>query len=100
MHRDSHDAAPFPRFRHATRDVLAASSRKHMIHAMIEADVTDARSALRAVGRSTGEAPSLTGLIIACCARAVERAVDGAPAARYLHRLRRQVERAADLVDG
>lgn len=76
MQRDSHDVAPFPAFRHATRDVLAASSRKHMIHAMIEADVTDARSALRSIGRSTGETPSFTGFIIACCARAVERNPD------------------------
>ncbi|MFW6313090.1 MAG: hypothetical protein ACOC2N_04320 [Spirochaetota bacterium] len=49
-----------------------------MIHAMIEVDVADARSALRSVGRTTGETPSFTGLIIACCARAVERTVDAA----------------------
>lgn len=76
MQSDSHDVAPFPRFRHATRDVLAVSSRKHMIHAMVEVDVTDARSSLRSIGRTTGETPSFTGFIIACCARAVERNPD------------------------
>ncbi len=63
----------YPRIRHATRDVLHASSRKHMIHAMVEIDVTDLRRELRRMGRETGVAPSFTGAVVACCARAVER---------------------------
>lgn len=62
----------YPRERHATRDVLAASARKHMMHAMIEVDVTEARRLLRRRGRETGHKPSLTALVIAACSRAVE----------------------------
>jgi len=73
MHHDAFTALPYPRVRHATRDLLDAAARKHMIHAMVEVDVTDARRQLRRIGRETGEALSFTGLIISCCARAVER---------------------------
>lgn len=70
---DAYSVEHYPRIRHATRDLLNAAARKHMIHAMVEVDVTDARSALRHIGRETGETPSFTGLVIACCARAVAR---------------------------
>jgi len=43
-----------------------------MIHGFVEFDVADARGALRRLAKRDGEAPSLTALLIACCARAVD----------------------------
>jgi pyruvate/2-oxoglutarate dehydrogenase complex dihydrolipoamide acyltransferase (E2) component len=63
----------YPQERHATRDVLNAAARKHMMHAMVEVDVTDARRLLRELGRETGRKPSITALVIAACSQAVER---------------------------
>ena len=63
----------YPQERHATRHVLAAAARKHMMHAMVEVDVTDARRLLRELGRETGRKPSITAFVIAACAQAVER---------------------------
>jgi len=70
---DPFTVQPYPRIRHATRDLLHTAARKHMIHAMVEVDVTEARQRLRRVGRQSGEALSFTGYVIACCARAVDR---------------------------
>lgn len=87
MARAPHAVQPFPHLRYATQDVLHASSRKHMIHAMLEVDVTDARRALKARGRERGETPSLTALVIAACAGAVDRH----PGAHAYRDLRRQL---------
>lgn len=61
----------YPQERHATRDVLAAAARKHMMHAMVEVDVTDARRLLRELGGETGRKPSITAFVIAACSQAV-----------------------------
>ena len=64
---------PFPPIRRATVDLLAASSRKHMIHGLIELDVTSTRQVLRAYRRMMDQAVSLSSYLIYCCARAVEK---------------------------
>ncbi|MEJ2711527.1 MAG: 2-oxo acid dehydrogenase subunit E2 [Anaerolineales bacterium] len=46
---------PFPHIRQATIDLLDAASRKHMIHGLIEVDVTKPRQRLRAIKQKTGE---------------------------------------------
>jgi pyruvate/2-oxoglutarate dehydrogenase complex dihydrolipoamide acyltransferase (E2) component len=63
---------PFPHIRQATIDLLDAASRKHMIHGLIEVDVTKPRQRLRAIKQKTGESLSFTGFIIYCCAKAVD----------------------------
>lgn len=62
---------PYSRARRAAQD-LAVAQRKHMLHGLIEADVTLARSLLRQYQDKTGTALSFTGFIIACVARAVD----------------------------
>lgn len=70
---EDHIRQRYPRERHATRDVLTAAARKHMMHAMVEVDVSDARHLLRELGRTTGRKPSITAFVIAACSQAVER---------------------------
>jgi pyruvate/2-oxoglutarate dehydrogenase complex dihydrolipoamide acyltransferase (E2) component len=53
-------------------DWLELMSRRHMIHALVEFDVTGTRRAIRAA-RGAADAPlSLTAYIIACLARAID----------------------------
>ncbi len=75
MGKDAHQTQSFPRIRHATVDLLAAASRKHMIHSLVEMDVEDTRRRLRRLGmqEQTGQKPSFTGFILGCCARAVQQ---------------------------
>jgi len=63
---------PFPPIRQATIDVLDAASRKHMIHGLVEIDVTKPRQRLQQLKETIGESVSFTGFIIYCCAKAVD----------------------------
>lgn len=62
---------PFSRSRRAAQD-LSVAQRKHLIHGLIEADVTEARTLLREYQAATGTALSFTAFIIACVARATD----------------------------
>ena len=63
---------PFPPTRQLVIDGLEVASRKHMIHGLIELDVTIPRQRLREIGEKTGESLSFTGFLIYCCAKAVD----------------------------
>jgi pyruvate/2-oxoglutarate dehydrogenase complex dihydrolipoamide acyltransferase (E2) component len=65
----SHD---FPAIRRATIDLLDASSRKHMIHGLIELDVTRTRELLRKLRREKDREVSLSSYVIYCVAKAVD----------------------------
>lgn len=73
MSETKYTIKPFPRIRHATIDLLDASSRKHMIHGLVEVDISRARARLQAIKETTGESISFTGYIIYCCAQVVDR---------------------------
>lgn len=62
----------FPKVRHAIVDHLRVARRKHMIHALVEVDVTKPRLHIRQHKARTEESLSFTAFIIACLARAVE----------------------------
>jgi pyruvate/2-oxoglutarate dehydrogenase complex dihydrolipoamide acyltransferase (E2) component len=62
---------PFPRVRRAALD-LAPSQRKHLIHALLEVDVTSGRGLLAEHKAKTGEGLSFTAFIITCLARALD----------------------------
>lgn len=62
---------PYPRIRKATVDLLTAAKRKNMIHSLVEADITRARSLLRQAKRKHNGYYSFTGYIIRCVAEAV-----------------------------
>jgi len=54
-------------------DLLDAAHRKHMIHALVEADVTETRQRIRDLRKASGEYVSFTGYMIHAVASAVER---------------------------
>jgi pyruvate/2-oxoglutarate dehydrogenase complex dihydrolipoamide acyltransferase (E2) component len=62
---------PYSRARRAAQDI-AVAQRKHLIHGLLEADVTLARSLLRRYEEETHVSLSFTAFIIACVARAVD----------------------------
>lgn len=72
MDHPAFQTAPYPRIRHATRDLLRAAAHKHMIHVLAEIDVTESRRAIRRKSRETGQALSFTAFVIACLAQAVK----------------------------
>lgn len=62
---------PFPRARYAIVDYLSVAHSRHLVHALLEVDVTAPRRAIREHELNTGEQFSFTAFIITCVARAV-----------------------------
>ena len=75
-----YEIVPFPRMRHLIIDVLRDAHRKHMIHGLIEVDVTRARQYIRDQEASTGEQLSFTAFVTICLGKAVDMN-------KYLHAL-------------
>ncbi|HEU0014490.1 MAG TPA: 2-oxo acid dehydrogenase subunit E2 [Longimicrobium sp.] len=63
---------PFPRSRRIIAGFLDVARRKHLVHALVELDVTLPRRLLRDHRARTGESLSFTAFVIAALARAVE----------------------------
>jgi pyruvate/2-oxoglutarate dehydrogenase complex dihydrolipoamide acyltransferase (E2) component len=72
MGRAPFQAVPFPRERENIVDALAAGSHRHIVHALVEFDVTKARQLIREHKARTGERLSFTAFVVACLARAVD----------------------------
>ncbi|MBW3606077.1 MAG: 2-oxo acid dehydrogenase subunit E2 [Actinobacteria bacterium] len=67
---DTYSVREFPRIRRAYIDVLEQGRRRHLIHGLVEVDVTAARRVLR--DRAAEVRPlSFTGFVVACVAAAV-----------------------------
>ncbi len=64
---DSTDVSfhPFPRSRELVVDAGYLAARRHIIHGLVEVDVTDARSRLRALSAERGTTLSFTAYIVA-----------------------------------
>jgi pyruvate/2-oxoglutarate dehydrogenase complex dihydrolipoamide acyltransferase (E2) component len=75
------EVVPFPRIRNLIIDSMRAGHRKHMIHGLIEADVTLARQYIREQEAATGEQLSFTAFIANCVGKAVDMN-------KYMHALR------------
>jgi pyruvate/2-oxoglutarate dehydrogenase complex dihydrolipoamide acyltransferase (E2) component len=69
---DSYQTIPFPKIRRLMVDGGRLARQKHVIHGLVEMDVTRARQAIRDHKLQTGEALSFTAFIIACLGRAVD----------------------------
>jgi len=69
----SYQVIPFPHSHAPMVDYLSAASRKHLIHALIEVDVTGARQYMRDYKSRTGESLSFTAFIAGCVAHAVDQ---------------------------
>lgn len=70
--RTGFSVVPFPGPRRVIVGYLDAASRRHLVHALVEVDVTAPRETIREHGRRTGEILSFTAFVIACVARAVD----------------------------
>lgn len=66
-----HTVKPFHPLRRAVIGGLEAASHKHMIHALLEVDVAEARTLMRRYKEANGESLSFTAYLIHCLGRAV-----------------------------
>jgi pyruvate/2-oxoglutarate dehydrogenase complex dihydrolipoamide acyltransferase (E2) component len=72
MSRARFEVKPFPRERHDVVDALEVGVRRHMVHALLELDVTRARQLIRDHEASAGERLSFTAFVVASLARAID----------------------------
>jgi pyruvate/2-oxoglutarate dehydrogenase complex dihydrolipoamide acyltransferase (E2) component len=70
-HND-YKVVPYPKIRRLLSLMMGSVRRKHMIHGLIEVDVTRARQYLREHKAKTGESLSFTAFITSCLAQAVD----------------------------
>ena len=68
--KDGYHIVEFPRVREFVVDVMVPAEKKHMIHVLFEADITDVRKYLREKKSAEESTPSLTSFIIKCVADA------------------------------
>jgi len=66
-----HRTTPFPRARQPVLDAGRLSARRHIIHGLLEIDVTHARRFIHDHEAETGERLSFTGYLITCLAHAM-----------------------------
>jgi pyruvate/2-oxoglutarate dehydrogenase complex dihydrolipoamide acyltransferase (E2) component len=72
MSEPSFEVQPFPKERHDVVDALEVGVHRHVVHALLELDVTRARELIRADGAATGERLSFTAFVVASLARAID----------------------------
>jgi len=105
-----YEVVPYPKLRRVLEIMYPSVKRKPMIHGLLEVDVTRARAHLRDHKAKTGESLSFTAFIITCLARAVREylcmtlsfdhaIIDGAPAARFIERLKDLIESSYGLCE-
>ncbi len=69
---ERYEVRPFPKIRRAYVDVLREGHRRHIIHGLVEVDVTEARAAIRQRAAAGGPPLSFTGFVVACVGQAVD----------------------------
>ena len=72
MGRAPFEVKPFPRERHDVVDALEVGVHRHMVHALLELDVTRARLLLREREAIAGEDLSFTAFVVSSLARAID----------------------------
>ncbi|HEY7022931.1 MAG TPA: 2-oxo acid dehydrogenase subunit E2 [Ktedonobacterales bacterium] len=70
--RAGYQVIPYPRYMRFSAAAYQSVRRKPMIHGLLEADVTEARAALREYKARTGESLSFTAFLCACLGKAVD----------------------------
>ncbi len=68
---DRFEAVDFPSARDIVVDSGRLAARRHVIHGLLEVDVTAVRQQIREHKRATGESLSFTAFVVACVGRAV-----------------------------
>lgn len=69
---EGYEVRPFPKVRRAYIDVLREGHRRHIIHGLVEVDVTEARNRMANAQGDGSTRPSFTAFIVACVAKAVD----------------------------
>ena len=69
---ETYQIIPFPKIRRLMVDGGRLARQKHLIHGLVEVDVTCARQAIRDHKTSTGETLSFTAFVMSCLGRAVD----------------------------
>lgn len=69
---DGYKTVPYPKMRRFAIDAGWLGRRRHIIHGLLEVDVTDARRYIREHKARTGESFSFTAFIITCLAKATD----------------------------
>jgi pyruvate/2-oxoglutarate dehydrogenase complex dihydrolipoamide acyltransferase (E2) component len=72
MSNDSFQVIPFSRERQLVVDGMTVGARRHIVHGLVEIDVTKARQLFRDHKGRTGETLSFTAFIVACLAHAID----------------------------
>jgi len=72
MKNGNYQIIPFPKIRRLMVDGGRMARQKHLIHGLVEMDVTDARRLIRDHKAKTGETLSFTAYIMVCLGRAVD----------------------------
>lgn len=72
MQNKNYQVIPFPKIRRLMVDGGRLARQKHLIHGLVEMDVTDARRSIREHKAKTDETISFTAFIISCLGRAVD----------------------------
>ncbi len=72
MSRAGYEVRPFPGARRDVVDALEVGVHRHMVHALLELDVTRARRLIREHEARAGERLSFTAFLVASLARAIE----------------------------
>ncbi|MDE3091275.1 MAG: dehydrogenase, partial [Chloroflexota bacterium] len=72
MSGDTFTVAPFTAQRQVVVDSLEIGARRHIVHGLVEIDVTNARRFMHDHKVKTGETLSFTAFVATCLARAVD----------------------------
>jgi pyruvate/2-oxoglutarate dehydrogenase complex dihydrolipoamide acyltransferase (E2) component len=74
MKKNHHDykLVPYPKMRRVLSVMLRVAQRKHMMHGLVEMDVTKPHQYMREHKARTGESLSFTAFIVTCLGRAVD----------------------------
>ena len=72
-HDKRYTVEPIPSARQIVVDAGRLGVRRHVVHGLLELDVTRAREFMRAYKARTGEPLSFTAFVVACFARALDR---------------------------
>lgn len=70
--KNEYEVEPIPIMRRFALDAGYLGRRRHIVHGLIEVDVTEAREVIRQHERETGEKLSFTAFIISCLSKAIE----------------------------
>ena len=69
---DTYKIIPFPKIRRLMVDGGRLARQKHLIHGLVEVDVTNVRRSIREHKAETGETLSFTAFVMSCLGKAVD----------------------------